>query len=148
MAETAQQGGGPLRDLERGLASRQLGQNRAELEQGVVAGLGQRRVARCALRGQPEPEDSLLRHTNPVHPAPVVRERLPAALVEQEIAAHLVRMLFAQPAGADVAAGFLVGGEDQLQGARRGSPAFACQRRASHRLGRDLRLHIERAAPP
>jgi len=57
-------------------------------------------------------------------------------------------MLGAQPGGADIAAGLLVGDEQQLQRPAGGSPAGAGTGRGGDRLGRHLVLHIQRAATP
>ena len=72
----------------------------------------------------------------------------PAALVEQHVAAHLLRVRLAEPLGAQLAAGLLVHDGDDQQLAARWTPAFARQAGGGGHLGGDLRLHVERAAPP
>ena len=95
-----------------------------------------------------EAEDPLLGAGDP-EPSPTVElEHLAGALVEQHVAAGGFGMLGAQPGGADLAAGLLVGDEQQLQRAAGGPPAGAGAGRAGDRLGCDLVLHVERAAAP
>ena len=57
-------------------------------------------------------------------------------------------MLGGDPAGADLAAGLLVGGEDELEASPGGPPAGAGQRDGGHRLGGDLGLHVDRSPAP
>ncbi len=148
LPETAQESGRRLGQLERRSGCGDAAEDGAELEQGVIAGLRQRGVARCPTRGDRETEDALLRAADAVEAPALVVEDLAAALVEEVVAAHGVRLLLAQPAGADVSAGLLVGHEDELEVSPGGSPALTSERHACDRLGRDLRLHVERAAAP
>ena len=56
-------------------------------------------------------------------------------------------MLVAEPLRPEVPAGLLVGDEHELQRAA-GAPSLPGQGRPGHRLGRHLRLHVERPPPP
>ena len=75
------------------------------------------------MRGQLEAKDPLLATTDPVATDAGGLKRCPGALVQQEIAAHEVRVLLGQPAGADVTAGLLIGDEHELQRAAGWAPA-------------------------
>ena len=74
-------------------------------------------------------------------------EAHPAALVHDEVAADLLRVLLAEPLGALVGAHLLVGGNDHEQLAFR-PPARAGERCRRCDLGRDLALHVLGAAAP
>src|SRR5207248_6817744 len=92
------------RRLGRGL----LGERRdltGELEQGVVADLRQGSVARAAFHPQFHPEDPLLTDAQRVEAAVVDLDRNPAALIDDEVAVDLLRMLLANPLGAESASG-------------------------------------------
>ena len=95
-----------------------------------------------------EAKDALLAAADAVIAAAVELERAAGTLVDQQIAANLVGVLLGQPAGADITARLLVGDEDELQRSPRGAPAAAPQRDGGDRFGRDLRLHVDRAAAP
>ena len=73
-------------------------------------------------------------------------EERAAALVDDEVGVHLLRVLLAEPAGAEVGAELLVGGDDHLQLSARGAPARARQVSGGRDLGRDLVLHVLAAA--
>jgi len=105
-------------------------------------------MAGGAQRGHVEAEDPLLRAADPVAAATPVLENLSAALVEQHVAAHLLGMGVGQPVGAQVAAGLLVGDEDELQGAALRTPSSSGQGRSGDRFGGDLGLHVQGAAAP
>ena len=82
----------------------------------------------------------------PVEAAAVDLEQGAAALVHDEVGAHLLGVLLAKPFGAHVGAELLVGGDDHLELAARGPPARARQVRRGSDLGRDLVLHVLAAA--
>ncbi len=69
-------------------------------------------------------------------------------LVEQHVAAHLLRVRFAEPLGSQLPAGLLVRDGHDQQIAMCGSPAFARQPGDRCDLGGDLRLHVQRSTPP
>ena len=148
VAQATQQRRGRLGHLERGRVLGELLQHRSQLQQRVVAGLRQRRVSGSAGRRQLEAKDALLRAADAVAAPAVVFEHLAAALVEQHVAADLVRVGPGQPVRAEIASGLLVGHEHELQRAARRTPALARQRGPGDRLGRDLRLHVDRASAP
>ncbi len=100
------------------------------------------------VRDQVEAKDPLLPAAHAVVTVPVPLEVLPATLVEQHVAAHPLAVLLGQPVGADVATGFLVGDEHELQVSGRGPPPLTGEGGAGHRLGRDLGLHVKGSAPP
>ena len=101
-----------------------------------------------AARGETKPEDPLFGDAHAVVARPVVLEHWSAALVDEQVTAHLVRVVLAQPARADIAAGLLIGDEHELERTLRGAPALPRHRHRGDGLGRDLRLHVERAASP
>ncbi len=131
-----------------GRASGKAVQDRSHLEERVVTERGQGRVCRRAVRGHGKAEHALLRATDAVAAPAHVVEDLAAALVDEEVAADLLRMVRGEPLRAELAAGLLVddGGDQEL--AARGAPARARERRRSDDLRRDLRLHVDRAAAP
>ncbi len=148
LAEAAQQRRRAFGQLEGVGLVGERGQDRRELEQRVVSGSRQRRVAGGADGRDVEAEDPLLGAADPVMAPAVVLKRLAAALVDQHLAADLVGVVGGQPVCAPVTAGLLVCDEHELQRAPLGAPAFARQRHGRDRLGGDLRLHIQRAAAP
>ena len=95
-----------------------------------------------------EAEHALLGHAHAVEAPAVVLEHLAGALVHHDVRAHLVGVLLAQPLGAVLGAGLLVGGDHELQLARCGPPALLGQRHRGGHLGRHLALHVQRAAAP
>ena len=97
-----------------------------ELEQRVVADPRQGGVAGLAMGPQPHPEDPLLADAERVEPAAAELDQHAAALVDDEVAAHLVRVLLAEPVGAEAAADLLVGGDHQ-HAARRSAGASRCR---------------------
>jgi hypothetical protein len=101
--------------------------------------------ARCA---QLRAEDPLLADAERVDATAAELERGAAALVDDVVAADLVRMVLAEPVRAQLAAGLLVRGEDEQQLAGRRPPAIASEAQAGGELARDLALHVECSAPP
>ena len=71
-----------------------------------------------------------------------------AALVEEHVAAHELRVVLRQPDRALAAADLLVDDDDDEQVAARRAPALARERDRRDDLGGGLRLHVERAAAP
>jgi hypothetical protein len=106
-----------------------------------------RRVAAAAAHAQTERRAHLLRHRAEVVRVAAQLDPVAGALVDQVVAAHCVAVLLAQPRRAEPGADLFVGGraEDQVAGRLE---ALARERRDRHRLGRDLPLHVECAAPP
>ena len=109
----------------RNRAGAQALERRRELEQRVVADARQRAVPGAPVGAHGEPEDALLAERERVEAAPVALERDAAALVDDEVGAHEVGPLLAQPLGAVGRARLLVGGRDDQQLAARRPPAAA-----------------------
>ena len=103
-------------------------------------------MAGLPVGAQLHPEDPLLADAERVDPAAAHLDEVAASLVDDEVRAHLVRVLLAEPVGAEVAADLLVGGDHEQQLALRGAPAALAEREAGRHLGRDLPLHVQSAA--
>jgi hypothetical protein len=147
-AEPLEHRRGRLGDIRRGLPLGQPREHRCELQQRVVSHPRQRRVPGHAARGQLEAEDALLAAAHAVAALAAELERGARALVQQQVATHLLGMLLAQPARADIAAGLLIGDEHEFQRAPGRPPPARAQTCCRDGFGRDLRLHVERAAAP
>src|SRR5207244_10762077 len=117
-----------------------------QLEQRVVAGAGHGGVAGAPARAQLEAHDALLGHAEGIETGAVELERGPPALVEDVVWLELLRVLLAEPAGAEGAAGLLVGdrGDQELPALR--APTGAAEGDRGRHLCRDLALHILGAA--
>ena len=103
-------------------------------------------MARAPACDQLETEDALLTKRNSVESTAVDLEERAAPLVHDEVGPHLLGVLLTKPFGAHVGAELLVGGDDHLELAARGSPAGAREVGSGRDLGRDLVLHVLAAA--
>src|SRR6202034_4857613 len=117
-------------------------------QRGVLADPRHRGVAGDAGGGHREAEDALLGAANPVATAPAVLEDRAATLVYEQVAANLLGMVMCDPFRPQLAAGLLVDDRHDQQLAARRTPPRARQRDRGGDLGGDLRLHVQRAAPP
>jgi len=100
-------------------------------------------VPSLAGRVEVEAEDPLLGAGDSEPARAVVLEHRPGTLVDQHVAVGGIGMLGAQPRGADIAAGLLVGHEQELQRSASGTPAGAGAGHGGDRLGGDLVLHVQ-----
>src|SRR4051794_41806501 len=75
-----------------------------------------------AVDAQVHSEDPLLPDAQGVEPTVAELDQVAAPLVHHEVAAHLVSMLVAEPEGAVLTAGLLIGGDHQEEVAPTGSP--------------------------
>jgi hypothetical protein len=88
-----------------------------------------------------EAPDALLAHAKGVEAPALDLEARPAALVDNEVRADLVRVVLAEPLRPDMGAGFLIGGAHEEELASR-APALTRERDAGGGLRRDLVLHV------
>jgi hypothetical protein len=123
-------------------------QQRRELDERVVADARHRGVPRDAVGVEAEAEDALLADAHGEDAAVLVRDDGAAALVEEEVAAHEVGVVLADPLRALLAAGLLVDDADDEQVAAGRPPPGLREPDRRDGLGRRLRLHVERAATP
>ena len=130
-----------------GAALGQRLEQRCQLQQRVVAQARHRRVPGDPVGAEREAVYALLADAHRVGALVAERQQLAAALVEQVVAAHQVRVLGAHVRGAG-AAHLLVGHGDHEQVPARRAPALVGQRAGRHHLGCGLALHVERAAAP
>ncbi len=147
-AECRQEGVGLRRTLWRDAAVGERREDRPELGQRVVADPRQRSVARAAVGGQREAEDALLGDADRVDAPAAVLERRARALVDDQVGAHLVGMLGAEPLRSVGRARLLVGGDHELQLASLRPPTRLGERARRRHLRSNLALHVERSAPP
>ena len=131
-----------------GAAVGQRAEHGRHLHERVVADARHRCVAGPAARGEREAEDALLGDAHSVDAPVAVADQLAGALVHDEIGAHVLRLLSAEPLRPVPGAALLVGGEDELQLARLRSPALLDERERGPELGRHLALHVLGAAAP
>src|SRR4029077_3224056 len=118
-----------------------------QLQQGVLTHAGDRRVPGLAARADLEAEYTLLADAHGIEAPAGDLEGVAAALVDDEVRAHLVRVLGAEPAGAEIAAGLLVGNRGDQELPACGPPALVTEGRRRGGLGRDLALHVLCPAP-
>ena len=120
---------------------------RGRFDERVVRDPGHRGMPGAAVDAHPERRAHLLGGRAEVERAARELDPLAAALVEAVVGADGVGVLLAEPGQAEVVADLLVGGRDEDQVAARLEP-LAGQRRDRDSAGRDLALHVERAATP
>jgi hypothetical protein len=137
-----------LGQAERRLPGREALEDRAQLQERVVAEPRHRAVGGDAVGVDDEAEDALLGAAQAVEPPAVVVDDAPAALVEEEVAADLVGVGRGQPLRALRPAGLLVHQHHDEERSVRRPPALLRERGRGDHLGRGLRLHVERAATP
>jgi hypothetical protein len=123
-------------------------EQRAELEQRVVADPRQGSVPRAPPGPDRQPKDPLLAERDRVEAAVVALESHAASLVDDEVGPHEVGALLAEPARAEPAARLLVRRRNDQKLAPSRPPALGCERRDRGDLCRDLALHVERTAAP
>ena len=109
---------------------------------------GHRAVARRAPRRQPQGESGLLGNDDGAERSREARARLDVTELGQGVlgAREPGRAVVGDPLGAEVAAGFLVGGGEEDQAALEGRPR-SLEGQAGHELQDPRRLHVQRAAP-
>ena len=130
------------------LARTQALEHRRHLQQRVLAHPRHRRMAGHAVRRDREAEHALLGAAHAIEAPAAVFEELAAALVDEQVAADLLRVRLGDPFRPKRAARLLVDDRRDQQLAARRAPARARQRRRRRDLGRHLRLHVECAPAP
>ena len=117
------------------------------LDERVVGNPRHRRVSSSAVHAQPEGRAHLLRRRAEVEGAAGQLDPLAPAFVERVVGSNSLGMRLAQPRQAKALAHLLVGRRDEDQVAGRLEP-FPRKRGDGDGIGRNLALHVERAATP